>query len=133
MLEYGGLYSVGFVFCIRSAVQCPDLQRSQKCLRRGCESGRLTESPNGQRKFLLTIVSPLTAYEYRGFIITVWARPELAHGSTSVGIIYKRDQLGSIVQVQTMEGKLFEREEQAERHGVDLCKQWVDEQLRRKD
>jgi len=32
-----------------------------------------------------------------------------------------------------MEGKLFERKEQAERHGVDLCKQWVDEQFRRKD
>jgi hypothetical protein len=93
--------------------------------------GALNRKPKWPTKVFVDDSSPLTAYEYRGFIITVWARPELAHGSTSVGIIYKRDQLGSIFQVQTIEGKLFERKEQAERHGVDLCKQWVDLQFRR--
>jgi hypothetical protein len=78
-------------------------------------------------------VSALTAYEYRGYIITVGARPELNHGSASIGIVYKEDQLGSVIQVQRIEGKLFEREEISEQHGVDLCKQWVDEQFRLKD
>jgi len=27
-------------------------------------------------------------------------------------------------------GKLFESKEQAEEHGVDLCKEWIDEQFR---
>ena len=48
-------------------------------------------------------------------------------------IVYRRVQLGSIIQVQRIEGKLFEKKEQAEQHGVDLCKEWVDNQFRLKD
>jgi hypothetical protein len=65
--------------------------------------------------------------------MTVWARPKLTHGATSVGIVYKGDQLGSIIEVQRIEGKLFERNEQAAQHGLDLCQQWVDDQFRLKD
>jgi hypothetical protein len=71
-----------------------------------------------------------TAYEYRGYIIGAWARPEFRNGSTSVGIVYKRDRLGSMIQVQRIEGKLFESKEQAEQHGVALCKEWIDKQFR---
>ena len=70
----------------------------------------------------------LTAYEYRGYLISAWARPEFANGFTSVGIVYKRGRLGSIIQVQRIEGELFETKEQAERHGVELCKEWTDKQ-----
>lgn len=75
-------------------------------------------------------IPALTAYEYRGHIITAWARPEFSNGSTSVGIVYKRARLGSILQVQRIEGQLFETKEQAEQHGVELCKQWIDKQVR---
>ena len=75
-------------------------------------------------------IPALTAYEYRGHIITAWARPEFTNGSTSVGIVYKRARLGSIIQVQRIEGQLFETKEQAEQHGVELCKQWIDKQVR---
>ena len=75
-------------------------------------------------------IPALTAYEYRGHIITAWARPEFTNGSTSVGIVYKRARLGSILQVQRIEGQLFETKEQAEQHGVELCKQWIDKQVR---
>jgi hypothetical protein len=75
-------------------------------------------------------IPALTAYEYRGHIITAWARPEFTNGSTSVGIVYKRSRLGSILQVQRIEGQLFETKEQAEQHGVELCKQWIDKQVR---
>ena len=68
----------------------------------------------------------LTAYEYRGYIISAWARPEFTNGSTSVGIVYDRGQFGSIIQVQRIEGELFETKEQAEQHGVELCKEWID-------
>src|SRR4029450_7545086 len=75
-------------------------------------------------------IPALTAYEYRGHIITAWARPEFTNGSTSVGIVYKRARLGSIIQVQRIEGQLFETKEQAEQHGVELCKQWIDKQVK---
>jgi hypothetical protein len=73
-------------------------------------------------------IPALTAYEYRGYIISAWARPESTNGSTSVGIVYKRGQFGSIIQVQRIEGELFETKEQAEQHGIELCKEWIDKQ-----
>jgi hypothetical protein len=76
------------------------------------------------------IIPSLTAYEYKGHIIGAWARPELTNGSTSVGIVYRRNQLGSIIQVQRIEGKLFESKEGAEKHGLELCKEWIDKQFR---
>jgi hypothetical protein len=62
----------------------------------------------------------------QGFVIGAWARPESAKGSTSVGVVFKRDKFGSMIQVQRIEGKLFENKEQAEQHGVELCKDWID-------
>jgi hypothetical protein len=77
-----------------------------------------------------SFIPALHAYEYRGYIISAWARPELTNGSTSVGIVFKRDELGSIIQVKRIEGKLSGSKEQAEQHGVELCKEWIDKQLR---
>jgi hypothetical protein len=74
-------------------------------------------------------IPALTAYEYRGYIISAWARPEFTKGSTSIGSVYKWGQLGSVTQVQRIEGKLFESKEQAEQHGVELCKEWIDKQF----
>jgi hypothetical protein len=71
-------------------------------------------------------IPALTAYEYRGYIISAWARPESTNGSTSVGIVYERGQFGSMIQVQRIEGELPETKEQAEQHGLELCKEWID-------
>jgi hypothetical protein len=93
-------------------------------------------APNKKPKWPMKVfldgghIPALSAYVYRGYIITAWARPEFPNGSTSVGIVYKGGQLGSVIQVQRIEGKLFESKEQAEEHGVDLCKEWIDEQFR---
>jgi hypothetical protein len=76
-------------------------------------------------------VPALTAYEYRGYIISAWARPEFTNGSTSVGIVYERGQFGSIIQVKRIEGRSFESKEEAEQHGLKLCKEWVDDQKSR--
>jgi hypothetical protein len=73
-------------------------------------------------------IPALTAYEYRGYIISAWARPESTNGSTSVGIVYERGQFGSMIQVQRIEGECFETKEQAEQHGLELCKKWIDKQ-----
>ena len=94
-------------------------------------------APNQKPKWPMKVcldgghIPTLTAYVYRGYIITAWARPEFPNGSTTaVGIVYKGEQLGSIIQVQRIEGELFERKEQAEEHGVELCKEWIDKQFR---
>ncbi len=71
-------------------------------------------------------IPALPAYEYGGYIISTWARPELTKRSTSVGIVYEQGQFGSIIQVQRIEGELFESKEQAEQHGLELCKEWVE-------
>ncbi|HEY6365845.1 MAG TPA: hypothetical protein VI585_13755 [Candidatus Binatia bacterium] len=78
-------------------------------------------------------IPALTAYEYRGYIISAWARPEFTNGSTSVGIVYKRGGFGSIIQVHRVEGELFETKEQAEQYGLGLCKEWIDKQVRVQD
>ena len=98
----------------------------------GYETGPNKGSKELTKAFLNGIYSPaLTAYEYRGHIISAWARPEFTNVSTSVGIVYKRGELlGSLIQVQRIEGKLFETKQQAEQHGVELCKEWIDKQVR---
>ena len=78
----------------------------------------------------IDIIPPLTTHEYGCYIIGGWARPEVTKGFTSVGIVYERSQLGSIIQVQRIEGELFESKDLAEQHGVKLCKEWIDKQFR---
>ena len=73
-------------------------------------------------------IPALTAYEYRRYVISAWARPESTNSSTSVGIVYERGQFGSIIQVHRIEGECFETKEQAEQHGLQLCKEWIDQQ-----
>jgi hypothetical protein len=75
-------------------------------------------------------IPSLTFYDYRGYVIGAWARPELTKGSTSIGVVYKRDKFGSMIQVQRIEGKLLESKEQAEKHGIELCKEWIDKQFK---
>jgi hypothetical protein len=80
--------------------------------------------------FLLngSCIPALTAYEYRGYIISAWARPEFTNGYTSVAIVSKQIRPGSFVQVQRIEGELFESKGQAEQHGLERCKEWIDKQ-----
>ena len=77
-------------------------------------------------------IPALSAYEYGGYIISAWARPESTNGSTSVGIVYEHGQSASLIQIQRIEGKLFESKELAEEHGLELCKEWIDKQTNAK-
>jgi hypothetical protein len=77
-------------------------------------------------------IPALSAYEYGGYIISAWARPESTNGSTSVGMVYEHGQSGSFIQIQRIEGKLFESKELAEEHGLELCKEWIDKQTNAK-
>jgi hypothetical protein len=75
---------------------------------------------------LTTQIPSLTSYDYRGYVIGAWARPELKKGSTSFGVVCNRDKFDLMIQVQRIERKLFANKEEAERHGLELCKNWID-------
>jgi hypothetical protein len=75
------------------------------------------------------IIPAVTVYEYKGYLIAGWARPEVTNGFTSVGIVYERELYGCIIQVKRIEGKLFDTNQQAEQDGLALCKQWIDNQI----
>jgi hypothetical protein len=87
-----------------------------------CISPALT--PNQQRLYTLAMASE----EYKGFHISAWSRPEYGKDSASVGIVCKATRMGSIVEVKRIEGRSFESKEEAELHGLELCKEWIDKQ-----
>jgi hypothetical protein len=71
----------------------------------------------------------MASEEYKGFHISAWARPEYGKGSAAVGIVCKPTRMGSIVEVKRIEGQSFESKEEAERHGLELCKEWIYKRL----
>ena len=78
-----------------------------------------------------SFISTLTTYEYRGYMIGAWARPEFANGFTSVGRYRLRAEQARINHSRSrIEGESLESKEQAEQHGVELCKEWIDKQFR---
>jgi hypothetical protein len=68
----------------------------------------------------------MASEEYKGYHISAWARPEYGKGSASVGIVCKQTRMGSIVEAKRIEGKVLRVKEEAERHGLELCKEWID-------
>ena len=44
----------------------------------------------------------------------------------SQGTILGPGRLSSIVEVKRIEGPIFNSKEEAEQHGVELCKDWID-------
>jgi hypothetical protein len=73
-------------------------------------------------------VPALTAYEYRGYIINAWARPEFTNGFTSAGIVYERGQFGSIVRFRESRASCSKVKSKPSIHGIELCKEWIDNQ-----
>jgi hypothetical protein len=74
-----------------------------------------------------TVYPPVMASEqYKGFHISAWAKAEYGNGSASVVIVCKPTRMRSIVEVKRIEGRSFESKEEAELHGLELCKEWID-------
>jgi hypothetical protein len=65
---------------------------------------------------------------YKGFLIDGSAAPTFATGFDwySQGIVLRPSRLSSIVEVKRLEGSAFHIKEEAERHGLKLCKEWID-------
>jgi hypothetical protein len=67
---------------------------------------------------------------YKDFLITSSAVPTFATGFewNSQGIIFRPGRLTSIVEVKRIKGPIFNNKEEAEQHGLELCKDWIDRQ-----
>jgi hypothetical protein len=65
--------------------------------------------------------------QYKGFLIDGSAVPTFATGFDwySQGIVLRPARLSSIV-VKRIQGPIFNSKEEAEEHGLKLCKDWID-------
>ena len=65
---------------------------------------------------------------YKGFLIVGTTTPNFATRFDwySQGIILRPGRLGSVVEVKRIEGPIFNSKEEAEQHGFELCKCWID-------
>jgi hypothetical protein len=52
--------------------------------------------------------------------------PMYMQGCESLGTVYRDGRGGSIVEVARIEGKIFKTMKEAEAHGLELAKGWVD-------
>jgi hypothetical protein len=66
---------------------------------------------------------------YKGFLIDGSAVPTFATGFDwySQGIVLRPGRLSSIVEIKRIKGPIFNSKEEAEEHGLKLCKEWIDE------
>ena len=63
---------------------------------------------------------------YKGYKISGESSPSYGEGCHSLGTVYRNGRAGSIVQVARVEGKVFKTMKEAEAHGLELAKEWVD-------
>jgi hypothetical protein len=69
--------------------------------------------------------------QYEDFLLAGLAIPTFATGFDwySPGIILRPGRLSSIVEVKRFQGPVFNSKEEAEQHGLQLCKDWIDKRL----
>jgi hypothetical protein len=71
-----------------------------------------------------------TMKQYKGHPIYGVAVPALEHGWCSRGLVFDRDltQTVEIKRIQSPTDLVFKARQQAEEHGLKLCRDWIDEQ-----
>jgi hypothetical protein len=69
--------------------------------------------------------------EYKGFKISGTYTPIYMEGCESRGSVFKPARAGSIIEVARIGGKTFKTMKEAEAHGLELAREWVDRQVKR--
>ena len=64
--------------------------------------------------------------EYKGYKIAGESIPMYMPGCESLGIVYRNGRAISIIQVARIKGKVFPTMTEAEAHGLELAREWVD-------
>jgi hypothetical protein len=63
---------------------------------------------------------------YKGYKISGQSSPSYIEGCHSLGTVYRNGRAGSIIEVARIEGRIFQTMKEAEEHGLQLAKEWVD-------
>jgi hypothetical protein len=66
--------------------------------------------------------------EYKGYKISGESIPMYMEGCESRGSVCKPARGGSIIEIARIEGKIFPTMKEAEAHGLELAREWVDRQ-----
>ena len=64
--------------------------------------------------------------EYKGYKISGTSTPIYMEGCELRGSVFKPARAGSIIELARIEGKIFKTIKEAEAHGLELAKEWVD-------
>jgi len=68
----------------------------------------------------------LAMLEYKGYKSAARIDSYVHGGMRIVWLRFKPGRAGSIIEVARIEGKIFETMKEAEAHGLELAKEWVD-------
>jgi hypothetical protein len=63
--------------------------------------------------------------EYKGYIAGN-SIPMFMSGCESLGTVYRNGRTGSLIEVARIEGNIFNTMKEAELHGLELAREWVD-------
>jgi hypothetical protein len=64
--------------------------------------------------------------EYKGYKISSSSTPMYMEGCESLGSVCKPGRNGSVIEIARIEGKIFKTMKEAEAHGLELAREWVD-------
>jgi hypothetical protein len=64
--------------------------------------------------------------KYKGYVISGCSIPVYMHGCQSRGSVCKEGRTGSVIELQRIEGTIFKTAKEAEAHGLELARGWVD-------
>ena len=64
--------------------------------------------------------------EYKGYKISGESIPMYMSGWESLGRVYRPGRAVSIIQLARIKGKIFQTMKEAEAHGLELAKEWVE-------
>ena len=64
--------------------------------------------------------------QYKGYMISGCSIPIYTKGCQSRGSVCKAGRAGSLIELQRIEGTIFRTSKEAEAHGLELARAWVD-------
>jgi hypothetical protein len=64
--------------------------------------------------------------QYKGYMISGCSVPMYMQGCQSRGSVCKAGRAGSVIELERIDGKVFKTTKEAEAHGLELAREWVD-------
>jgi hypothetical protein len=64
--------------------------------------------------------------KYKGYIISDSSVPMYMHGCQPRGSVFKAGRTVSVIELQRIEGTIVKTKEEADAHGLELARAWMD-------